>query len=382
MEGGTMMKVCIFDDEVMAIEFLTHQLNKLEGIEITFTSTTPYLDHYHDLLKDIDVVFLDIEMPEIDGLALAEQLNERYPHIHIVFVSAHKGYAIEAFELSALDYLLKPVKLDRLKKTITRLEQQLPLNSSINNSNKQLLIQVLGPLEFILDDTFITDTIQWRTSKSKEVFLFLLHHAGAALSKSKIVETLWPEIEPDKGFANLYVNIYNVRKSLKQLKNFITIASVDDGYTVKLSHTEIDKQLWYAFFRETAPLHEALLPDYLNHLNMYKGFYLEELDYIWAEAERFEIDEIWLHHAKLLADFHLKNNDIKQASRWYTTIIKHRPDDEQVAFQLMKLYADLNYRMLVEHQYKDLKKHLHDLNVSMDTTIKKWFVEWQRQYHT
>ncbi|WP_369813717.1 hypothetical protein [Halolactibacillus sp. JCM 19043] len=48
----------------------------------------------------------------------------------------------------------------------------------------------------------------------------------------------------------------------------------------------------------------------------------------------------------------------------------------------MKLYADLNYRMLVEHQYKDLKKHLHDLNVSMDTTIKKWFAEWQRQYHT
>nr|WP_231631371.1 malate:quinone oxidoreductase [Halolactibacillus sp. JCM 19043] len=91
---------------------------------------------------------------------------------------------------------------------------------------------------------------------------------------------------------------------------------------------------------------------------------------------------MWLHHAKLFADFHFKKNDIKQASRWYTTIIKHRPDDEQVAFQLMKLYADLNYRMLVEHQYKDLKKHLHDLNVSMDTTIKKWFAEWQRQYHT
>ncbi|GEM02239.1 Two-component response regulator, SAPR family, consists of REC, wHTH and BTAD domains [Halolactibacillus halophilus] len=376
------MKVCIFDDEVMAIEFLTHQLSKINGVEITLTSSTPYLDHYHDLLKNIDVVFLDIEMPEIDGLALAEQLNEQYPHIHIVFVSAYKGYAIEAFELSALDYLLKPVKLDRLKKTINRIEQQLPLNSSINNSNKHLLIQVLGPLEFILDDNLITNTIQWRTSKSKEVFLFLLHHAGAVLSKSRIVETLWPDIDPDKGFANLYVNIYNVRKSLKQLKNFITITNVDNGYAIKLRHTDIDKQLWYAFFKKNFSLHDAIPLDYQHHLDMYKGFYLEELDYIWAEAERFEIDESWVHHAKLLADFYFNNNDIEQASRWYTTIIKRRPDDEQVAFQLMKLYADLNYRMLVEHQYKDLQKNLHDLNVSMDTTIKNWFAEWQRQFYT
>ncbi|GEM03091.1 hypothetical protein HMI01_00790 [Halolactibacillus miurensis] len=376
------MKVCIFDDETMAIDFLTHQLKKLANIHILFTSTTPYLDDHTDTLKQIDVVFLDIEMPEVDGLSLAEQLNEQYPHIHIVFVSAHKSYAIEAFELSALDYLLKPVQLNRLKKTIKRIEQQLPPNNTILSENRQLLIQVLGSLEFIMDDASITATIQWRTSKSKEVFLFLLHHAGDVLSKSKMVETLWPDVDPDKGFANLYVNIYNVRKSLKPFSHFITIANIDQGYAVKLNHAKVDKHLWCAFFNKSTVLTDATQSEYQRHLDMYKGVYLAELDYIWAEAERFEIDEIWLHHAKLFADFHFKKNDIKQASRWYTTIIKHRPDDEQVAFQLMKLYADLNYRMLVEHQYKDLKKHLHDLNVSMDTTIKKWFAEWQRQYHT
>ncbi|WP_062319524.1 response regulator [Halolactibacillus sp. JCM 19043] len=277
------MKVCIFDDETMAIDFLTHQLKKLANIHILFTSTTPYLDDHTDTLKQIDVVFLDIEMPEVDGLSLAEQLNEQYPHIHIVFVSAHKSYAIEAFELSALDYLLKPVQLNRLKKTIKRIEQQLPPNNTILSENRQLLIQVLGSLEFIMDDASITATIQWRTSKSKEVFLFLLHHAGDVLSKSKMVETLWPDVDPDKGFANLYVNIYNVRKSLKPFSHFITIANIDQGYAVKLNHAKVDKHLWCAFFNKSTVLTDATQSEYQRHLDMYKGVYLAELDYIWLK---------------------------------------------------------------------------------------------------
>lgn len=69
-----------------------------------------------------DVVFLDIQMPGLSGLALAERLAEDRKAPHIVFVTAHHEYAVEAFEHSALDYLLKPVSEERMGKAVAKLK--------------------------------------------------------------------------------------------------------------------------------------------------------------------------------------------------------------------------------------------------------------------
>ncbi|UUZ49272.1 response regulator [Massilia sp. B-10] len=69
-----------------------------------------------------DVVFLDIRMPGISGLGLAEKLGEDGKAPHIVFVTAYNEYAVQAFEHSATDYLLKPVSDERLAKTVAKLE--------------------------------------------------------------------------------------------------------------------------------------------------------------------------------------------------------------------------------------------------------------------
>lgn len=78
-----------------------------------------------ELLKDIkglrpDLVFLDIEMPEMNGLELAARLLELQEDIEVVFVTAYREYALEAFGVNALDYLLKPVVPDLLHRTIDR----------------------------------------------------------------------------------------------------------------------------------------------------------------------------------------------------------------------------------------------------------------------
>ena len=68
-----------------------------------------------------DIVFLDIRMPGLSGLQVAESLH---PEVRIVFVTAHDEYAIRAFEAAAVDYLLKPVQEDRLRRTIDRVRKQ------------------------------------------------------------------------------------------------------------------------------------------------------------------------------------------------------------------------------------------------------------------
>ena len=88
-----------------------------------------------------DIVFLDIRMPGLSGIEAARMLFNR---CHVVFITAYDQYAIEAFEQGALDYLLKPVSLDRLKATCTRLQSR--LGKTPNNIERQLsqLLQHTG----------------------------------------------------------------------------------------------------------------------------------------------------------------------------------------------------------------------------------------------
>lgn len=74
-----------------------------------------------------DVIFLDIEMPDINGIELATRILDLQKNINIVFVTAYNQYAVEAFRLNALDYLMKPVSADRLKETLYRImERKIP----------------------------------------------------------------------------------------------------------------------------------------------------------------------------------------------------------------------------------------------------------------
>ena len=85
-----------------------------------------------DFLKihQIDAVFLDIEMPDMDGIELANRIVDLQEGMVVVFVTAYNQYAVEAFRLNALDYLMKPVTAERLRETLERIikEKTIPMN--------------------------------------------------------------------------------------------------------------------------------------------------------------------------------------------------------------------------------------------------------------
>jgi DNA-binding LytR/AlgR family response regulator len=97
-----------------------------------------------------DVVFLDIQMPGLNGLQLASRLSAGMSAPHVVFTTAHEQYALQAFDSAAFDYLLKPVRLERLQRTVARLKetlaQQAPPASSAPDSAAQLaaMLRQLG----------------------------------------------------------------------------------------------------------------------------------------------------------------------------------------------------------------------------------------------
>lgn len=114
------LNVLVVDDEPLARDELMFLLKQCEGVEIVgeAANATEVQALCED--KPPDVVFIDLRMPGPDGVTIAETLLAKHPELVVVIVSAHDDGAIRAFEARVLDYLLKPVRLARLQKTLDR----------------------------------------------------------------------------------------------------------------------------------------------------------------------------------------------------------------------------------------------------------------------
>ncbi len=119
------MRVMLADDELLPLVHLKRMLEcDIGGVEVIGTYSDPIQVITMANALRPDAVFLDINMPEISGLEIARQLKMSLPDIEIVFVTGYDHYAVQAFELCAVDYMMKPVQLERLKQTVQRLQSK------------------------------------------------------------------------------------------------------------------------------------------------------------------------------------------------------------------------------------------------------------------
>lgn len=121
------LRALIVDDEAPARRRLRRKLERIDGVEIVGEAVDG-LDALSKIADDPpDLLLLDVDMPELDGLQLAACA----PTTHIIFVTAHAEHAIRAFELEAIDYLLKPVREDRLREAVDRVRaRQAPISQA------------------------------------------------------------------------------------------------------------------------------------------------------------------------------------------------------------------------------------------------------------
>ena len=111
------IKCAIVDDEAIAIAVIEKLLQKIPGIEVVSTCLSAI--EAYDMLKndDIDLLFLDIEMPDLTGIDFLKTLSNPPK---VIITSANKEFALEGFELNVLDYIIKPVSLERILKAIDK----------------------------------------------------------------------------------------------------------------------------------------------------------------------------------------------------------------------------------------------------------------------
>ncbi|GAA0134273.1 response regulator [Paenibacillus sp. YSY-4.3] len=375
------MKVILVDDERLALDYLERQLIKLDKVEVLGKYTNPFVGKEQILQQHVDVIFLDISLPEINGIELAEQILEKKPDIHIVFVTAYNEHAVKAFELNALDYIVKPIIAERLAITMERLRSRMELASKHKEvSPKDELIR-LNVLKQVTIETSPGQfsIMQWRTSKAQELFLYLLQHRGQLVRKSSLIDLLWPEYEVDKVYSQLYTAVYHIRKTLDPFGERFQIANATEGYILKIHNVVLDVEEWESKLASLFPPTSERMGQCSEAIRLYTGHYLQEQDYWWAESERQRLKELWLEASYAVAALYENEGFLDQAVNSYSAICRQHSLEEDAYLALMKLHDSMKHPHLVEREYELLTQIFHEeLNEEPSPHIIEWYKQWKK----
>ncbi|MCB1582487.1 MAG: response regulator transcription factor [Xanthomonadales bacterium] len=150
------MKVLIVDDEPLARMRLKHMLNHVQINDVLEADNgqkaTELVAKYMP-----DLVFMDIEMPEINGIEAAQRIKQAHPSIPIIFSTAHDDFALKAFDLSAHDYLLKPLSMERLKQALDKVGvSHSPEKITVKKGNDVIMVAVDDIICMIAEDKYVT----------------------------------------------------------------------------------------------------------------------------------------------------------------------------------------------------------------------------------
>ena len=148
------MRVMLVDDEQNALDTLSYLLKDFPDVEIAHASTDA-IEALSALEEtQIDALFLDIEIPVISGVDFCERVKETHPDIAIVFTTAYEHYAVRAFELGAIDYLLKPVTRSALKRTMGRIREQYSRRERAiapQNEESEVVLGTMDGKHYVID---------------------------------------------------------------------------------------------------------------------------------------------------------------------------------------------------------------------------------------
>ena len=240
-----MLNVLIVDDERLARVELNRLLAKFDFVQVVAQASNgkqalELLSEHH-----IDIVFLDIQMPEMSGLELAQQLD---PAIKFVFCTAFNEHAVDAFSLNAVDYIVKPINIDRLEQTLKRFQNKLAKAEKVEH---EYLPDDHGLLLKIADSSRIVrvEEIERFESIGNHVAVFTQHGKAYIHSSLSNVEKRLNPARFFKTSRSEIVRIDNIIRLEDGMSPGSLVAVLKSNHEVEVSRRQVQtlKQLFNVF---------------------------------------------------------------------------------------------------------------------------------------
>lgn len=211
------MKILAVDDEHLALEMLVDAIKEAcPGAEVLgFSNPVECLEEAKK--GQFDAVFSDIQMPQMTGLEFSEKLRKLRPDVNIIFITAYDSFAVEAMNLHASGYLMKPVTAKKVERELKDLRY--PKEAQ---ENYKCRIQCYGNFE-VFDRQGVP--VHFKRSRSKEALAYIIHRRGASCTTREIAAVLFEDMPHDEQQANY------MKKIMAALTQDLEAAGIGDIIT-------------------------------------------------------------------------------------------------------------------------------------------------------
>lgn len=256
------MLILAVDDETLMLKALMDVLKQVFPDEayhiVGFEDTEEVLNFLQTYEGSFPYAFLDIRLRGMLGIELAKEIKEIHPETRIIFCSAYTEYAMDAFSVHAIGYLLKPITEEKVRQSLRQIDMM--LSKEPEPERNKLLVQTFGHFEAFCDGR----PLPWERSKAKELLAFLVDQRGASATNAEIALILW---EDDSKVRSVQTIISSLRKTLRRVGMGDVLVRARNRTSINVKKIKCD-------------LYEYLAGDSLA-INAYQGEYMS--NYSWAE---------------------------------------------------------------------------------------------------
>ncbi|WP_080834947.1 response regulator [Cohnella massiliensis] len=357
-----MLTAMIVDDEELSVKRLKRLLHESGEFGACHAFLNPAEAYEFAKTNPIDIAFLDIAMPKLDGMTLSGKLRELDDSIKLVFATGYGDYAVKAFDINALDYLMKPVTAERLDLTLGKIGKG-------RQSAPSLRIRLFNGLNLV--NRGRPDVpLKLRSPKTEELFAFLL--CKRTVSREEIVETLWGGLETDKALKNLNSTLYYLRQAVDADK---TGSVIHAGRTeIRIEENGIDCDL-YEFERLLKEIRSA--PERASRLlkkaeALYAGELLKGKAFEWAVPIRRRLEQEYIRELEAAGRHNRKNGLLPDSLHDFGVILKLDPLREDIHHEVIRLHIELGNKNEALRQYRLMEKLLEqELGMRPDSRIEE-----------
>ncbi|WP_337100605.1 response regulator [Paenibacillus sp. YIM B09110] len=353
------MKVIVIDDEKAMHLILKRMLSKMEGVEITGCFLETATAFAYMLNHEVDVIFLDISMPRESGLEFAERLRESGKQTKLVFITSHKDYALHAFDVYAFDYIVKPVVQERLYKTVQRALAECDSERMVHADSKQIsetvFFNCLGGIDI---RSAQGDRVKWKSSKSAELFGYLLMHKGRLVSRARLIDDIFSGMEQKNAEIYLNTTVYKLRKVLDLYGLKEILHSDISHYALNLSRVRVDVHIFEEDIRKMAIVNEANIDQALQLEQSFTGELFGEYAFNWALNEVERVSLMYHSFCRRLCEALCESGDVDTAVRLLLKLKRRNPIDEETIMQLLSALAKHKNKEAVIQHYRQFAQTL------------------------
>jgi two-component system LytT family response regulator len=233
------IRIAIIDDETPARELIKHYLKEVESIEVVAECADGFSGLKTISAMKPDLVFLDIQMPRLTGIELVEVLTEKP---EIIFTTAYDQFALRAFELNAVDYLMKPFQKRRFLEAVKKAVDKIQSGAGNKESANQLLLkrpESASPVNRIVvrkgNALNLIPVEQIRYVEAQDDYVMIYHSAGKALKQQtmKFYEDNLPKADFVRIHRSYIVKVEEIKRIEPYGKdNHIAILKTEDKLPV------------------------------------------------------------------------------------------------------------------------------------------------------